>query len=64
MSLLKKFSKSTQDLREKKKWKMSTFKPKRKEKDYFFIFYVFDQGVGQLIQGFFYLSLIVNLKTQ
>jgi len=30
MSLLKKFSKSTQDLREKKKWKMSTFKPKRK----------------------------------
>ena len=36
MSLLKKFSKSTQDLREKKKWKMSTFKPKRKEQDYIF----------------------------
>ena len=42
MSLLKKFSKSTQDLREKKKWKMSTFKPKRKEQDYIFLFfYVF-----------------------
>lgn len=31
MSLLKKFSKSTQDLREKKKWRISTLKPRKKE---------------------------------
>ena len=48
MSLLKKFSKSTQDLREKKKWKMSTFKPKRKEQDYIFwkiiwVFFLFSR---------------------
>ena len=30
MSLLKKFSKSTQDLREKKKWRISTLKPRKK----------------------------------
>jgi hypothetical protein len=30
MSLLKKFSKSTQDLREKKKWRLSTLKPRKK----------------------------------
>jgi len=30
MSLLKRFSKSTQDLREKKKWRLSTLKPRKK----------------------------------